>query len=788
MHAIQRLIARGIAHGCIHFGGARGRVRKKPGRAAVPAPLVPFKMAKPALLASVLLVFAAVAQVLAKSPTQYVTTTSFGSDVYTVSSAFPTSDFPSMDFAPSGHEAEPRPVITRVSGGQFDDSLVNPTMLPSAAPSSEAVLPAPTQSAAAAVGNNQDQYRQTVLTNFTNILNETGQSQCQICHNAVMLGQQAARAVPSLVPGILVQLCKQYNYTESVDVEKDCEAEYGASQMGSIYTQLLSYANLSDASTTVDYICNALVDSKPCNMPEPPVLSTDFLNDWFNGTVAPPADVVSRSKKTGPAQDQPLRTLHVSDFHVDPRYLVGAEAACDNGQCCRADSYNSTLWSQPDFAPGSLSRDNISEPASYWGAYECDPPWSLIEAGMQGIGALVESDGDIHLGVFTGDLTTHDSDAHISQDLVKYSEQSLYDLFHKHTGNATIVVALGNHDSSPADEAALASLPDGRSDQFNWDYENVAALVKSEGWGNDTTAETIRTHYGGYSISPRQGLRIIALNTDFWYKNNYFNYISLDQPDQSGMLRWLTDELQAAENSNERAWIVGHVPTGWDGSNALDTPTNLFYHIVSRYSHTIAHIFFGHTHEDQFQVFYNVTNGNSTSANRNTQDAVASAFLGPSLTPLTNVQPSLRIYEVDPETYEVMDYHQYFTPVTAFQNLTDQGPIWHELYTARATYGNFSASAAANKYVAGVPLDNGVWPASAPLNASFWAALTDEMEVRPELVELHNLYQGRNSPRSPSCDTQECQAAKVCYMRSGSSSLGRACPKGYGSVQSGFSS
>ena len=62
------------------------------------------------------------------------------------------------------------------------------------------------------------------------------------------------------------------------------------------------------------------------------------------------------------------------------------------------------------------------------------------------------------------------------------------------------------------------------------------------------------------------------------------------------------------------------------------------------------------------------------------------------------------------------------------------------------------------------------------------------MEVRPELVELHNLYQGRNSPRSPSCDTQECQAAKVCYMRSGSSSLGRACPKGYGSVQSGFSS
>ncbi|MCP5916250.1 hypothetical protein NL317_29965, partial [Klebsiella pneumoniae] len=84
---------------------------------------------------------------------------------------------------------------------------------------------------------------------------------------------------------------------------------------------------------------------------------------------------------------------------------------------------------------------------------------------------------------------------------------------------------------------------DGLADQLSWDWDNVAALVKSEGWGDNVTSEKIRTHYGGYSISPRQGLRVISLNTDMWYRNNPFSYLNIDNPDPSHMLRWLTDEL-----------------------------------------------------------------------------------------------------------------------------------------------------------------------------------------------------------------------------------------------------
>lgn len=36
---------------------------------------------------------------------------------------------------------------------------------------------------------------------------------------------------------------------------------------------------------------------------------------------------------------------------------------------------------------------------------------------------------------------------------------------------------------------------------------------------------------------------------------NYFNYINMTNPDTSGMLRFLTDELQAAEDAGDRGQI-----------------------------------------------------------------------------------------------------------------------------------------------------------------------------------------------------------------------------------------
>ncbi|KAF9237929.1 hypothetical protein BU15DRAFT_75527 [Melanogaster broomeanus] len=209
-------------------------------------------------------------------------------------------------------------------------------------------------------------------------------------------------------------------------------------------------------------------------------------------------------------------------------------------------------------------------------------------------------------------------------------------------------------------------------------YDHVSSMWFYEGWVPEASVEYAHTHYAAYSIKCPDGLRIISIDADMWYtyvfmhydpqssftdrpncRSNYFSYINATQPDPFGILRFLTDELQDAEDSGTRVWIVGHVLSGWDGTQSELHPTNLFYQIVDRYlPHVIANIFFGHTHEDQLsisvlhtqlaagfhplQIFY-ATNA----TNASTETAQMLSWIIPSLTPLTNLNSGFRVHEVD---------------------------------------------------------------------------------------------------------------------------------------------
>lgn len=164
---------------------------------------------------------------------------------------------------------------------------------------------------------------------------------------------------------------------------------------------------------------------------------------------------------------------------------------------------------------------------------------------------------------------------------------------------------LGNHDSNPEAITAPHSLPGPLGQQMSWNHDHVSALWKHEGWIDDAAAAQARLHYGAYSMKNHYGLRMITFNSDFWYHSNLLNFINTTNPDVSGTFKFVIDELQAAEDAGERVWLFAHVLSGWDGSNPMPNPTNLFYQIVERYSpHVIANVFFGHTHEDQFEIFY----------------------------------------------------------------------------------------------------------------------------------------------------------------------------------------
>jgi sphingomyelin phosphodiesterase len=117
-----------------------------------------------------------------------------------------------------------------------------------------------------------------------------------------------------------------------------------------------------------------------------------------------------------------------------------------------------------------------------------------------------------------------------------------------------------------------------------------------------------------------------------------------------------------------------------------------------------------------------------------------------------------------------MDAHTWSSDVNSYPLLDAQlelGPTYAYEYNTRETYGQSFAD---------------VWPADAPLNATWWHKVTEAMEADHSLVERFNTLQGKSSVYTKPC-TGACIEAKICYIRSGSAPLGKRCPQGHGSVQ-----
>lgn len=341
--------------------------------------------------------------------------------------------------------------------------------------------------------------------------------------------------------------------------------------------------------------------------------------------------------------------------------------------------------------------------------------------------------------------------------------------------NTPVYPTLGNHDSLPEaynTQNALNVVPgNNATNALSWNYDLLSSMWQNDSWITASEASYAATHYGAYAHTTAQGLRIISINTDFYYTSNIYNFWNFTNPDTSGMLTFLANELSACEKAGQRAWIIGHVLSGYDGSNALPNPSALLYSIVRRFSPTtIAGIFFGHTHEDQLEIFYDylpnstITKNGTTLRNTTLVDyskPLTMGFIAPSITPLTGNNAGYQLYQVDAKTFEVTGIQTYFANVS--ESLTWTTPVWQFEYDARKSY--------APSY------PNGVWPTNAPLNATFWDGITQAMLMNQSIVEMYNLYETKSSVVTKKCTSKACGAQKVCYIRSGSAALGNACPQ-----------
>ena len=148
---------------------------------------------------------------------------------------------------------------------------------------------------------------------------------------------------------------------------------------------------------------------------------------------------------------------------------------------------------------------------------------------------------------------------------------------------------------------------------------------------------------------------------------------------------------------------------------------------------------------------------------RNSANAQTSGWIGPSVTPLTNLNSGFRMYEVDTGSFDIYEAHTWYADVNSFSylNTSTTGPVYQFEYSTRDAY-NIS------------------WPKHSPLDAKYWHAVTEAMETDRSLVSKFNTFEGKTSVKSPNCTNDACAQAKICYMRSGSAPLGRQCPRGYG--------
>ncbi|KAI0347728.1 sphingomyelin phosphodiesterase [Trametopsis cervina] len=646
---------------------------------------------------------------------------------------FPTSLYRHYYNNPTATSAQPQPIITdAVLNIVYPLSLTDPNHIPKN--DTKDPHPLPNKASSSLLFRHAIEQVLSIASNPV-----FGTDTCTRCQAALEVGKFLAMAAPDQGPALAVALCHHFNFNS------DCDTQFGILGLGAVVTQVVANADVGGLDGQM--LCQNFLGLCPL----PPVSPLN-LTGWFEKPK--PSPLPAAKKPSG----KRLKVLHLSDVHIDPRFANGAEANCTTGLCCRAGGSN------------SASPNHTITPAPRYGAYLCDAPISLVLAALPSIPILTDTEKTgFDFTVYTGDLVSHDPDNQLSRDYVTYTETLLYDLFKSTLGAGPVYAALGNHDSYNQAQDAPHALGPPLAEQFSWNYDHVASLWQHEKWLPEAAVALARAHYSAYMVKRVDGLRIITLNTDLWYKANYFNYINMSTHDPSGMLRFVTDELQAAEDAGDRVWILGHVLSGWDGTNALGNPTDLFYQIVDRFSpHVISAIFWGHTHEDQLSIFYA---NNATAINRDTAQAVS--WIGPSLTPLTRLNSGFRMYEVDSATFDIVDAHTWMTDVNEFPGLEDQthfGPTYKYEYSTREAYG-------AN--IAG-------WGPNDPLNATWWHLVTEQMQQNTSLITQFNTFQGKTSLLSPVC-TGNCTLAKVCYIQSGSVAIAKQnCIPGFGSVQSPF--
>ncbi|KAL0994951.1 hypothetical protein UPYG_G00129820 [Umbra pygmaea] len=373
---------------------------------------------------------------------------------------------------------------------------------------------------------------------------------------------------------------------------------------------------------------------------------------------------VPKPPVTPPTPPQPgapqSRVLFLTDIHWDQEYAVGSSADCKDPLCCR-NSSGSHNWHRRQ--------------AGFWGSYsKCDLPLRTVDNLLEN----AARNGPWDWVYWTGDIPAHNIWSQTRKQ--QQSEITVITrLIRSHLGDVIVYPAIGNHESTPVNSFPPPFVHGNRSS--SWLYDTMA-----KEWAPWLPKEALKTlrHGGFYTAQVQLGLRVISLNMNFCARENY--WLLVNSTDPANQLQWLVQILQTSEDQGEKVHIIGHIPPGL----CLSSWSWNYYHIINRYESTITGQFFGHTHLDEFQMFYD-----ETTMTR----ALGVAFIAPSATTYVNLNPGYRVYLVDgnykSSSRYVLDHETYILNLTKANHqpggvsyfTPDPNPKWTLLYRASDAYG-----------------------------------------------------------------------------------------------------
>lgn len=459
-----------------------------------------------------------------------------------------------------------------------------------------------------------------------------------------------------------------------------------------------------------DLICGLIF--KLCDSPD---LSFVDVKGYVKNILANKPPIKPRPK---PTLKNTYTILAVNDIHLDPQYSTDGAFNCHNTiVCCRKDSTQKVGEKKVKCGPFGMTGPSDLPPRTFedFLLFQRDviKPDMMFQMGDNIVHELDKISEQFNL-----DTTTY-----ISNKITEYLP------------NTKVFMSIGNHESFPVDQY------DQMASDTAW---LLPGLAEAYGTAIPQASKDQLSKKGFYSERiPEKNLKVISLFGQVYDSMNF--YLLMRTFDPLGQLLWLQRELEASETIDEDVFIIMHIPLGTDF--AIAKWNDVFNALMERFANTVVSLFSGHTHSDHLK-FLTQSDDKSKVYMQN--------FIGNSLTTYSNYEPSFRVFKVDSDTNQLIDYDQYRLDLEKWNKVTDPNvhAQWDKVYSFK---NKFNVSA----------IDRpGMQELYDRLMSGDDETMKDYISVRPPYKRPDSVDE--KTKQSNQCDLKDnTRDVKICYQKYG---------------------